>query len=147
MNLGWLCMSWRQPATIIRASSAADATTRMTRNEGEEEKDAVLSPVLCALCPVLILHLHDRQRRETLEKCPGIVQLELRIRCLQAQEELVAGCAVAEVGRVEERMIRLGQAVEREHAEGRRETGVEDRPLVGGDGEGRPGVVGTSGDV
>src|ERR1700723_2867699 len=117
MNLGWLCMSWRQPATIIRASSAAGATTRMTRNEGEEENDAVLSPVLCALCPVLILHLHNRQRREALEKCPGVAQLELRICRLQAQEELVAGCAVAEVGRIEERVIGLRQPVQGQHAE------------------------------
>src|SRR5262249_48022625 len=112
MNLGWLCMSWRQPETASRPAAATRSHT--TRS--------------CAAR--LIGHLRNLLGMEALQQLPRIGNAESWVLRLNAEEETVAAGA-HEVGRVEDRMIRLGQPVEREHAEDRRQRGPQHRAFEG----------------
>ena len=58
-------------------------------------------------------------RLQVLQKRPGRLDIELRVGGLDAQEE-VAARGQLEARHVEERVVWLGQAVERQHAENRR---------------------------
>src|SRR5690242_6671323 len=100
MNLGWLCMSWRQPA-------------RMENDAAANSSHAVR---ICARR--LIGHLRDLLRIEALQQLSRIGDAEARVLRLNAEEEAVAAGA-NEVGRVKDRVIRLRQAVQRQHAEDR----------------------------
>src|SRR5215471_2948261 len=103
MNLGWFCMSWRQPAI----ANAAAIRSSPTRN--------------CA--GALIRHLRNLQRMKGLKEAFGLVLPEPGILRLDAEEEPVAAGA-SEIRRIENRMIRLRQSVERQHAEDRGQRGT-----------------------
>src|SRR5260221_326890 len=107
MNLGWLCMSWRQPDKTAReaAANASNATR------------------ICAGC--LIRHLRDFLRMEAIQKTFGFRQAEPGVLGFNAQEEPVPAGA-HKVGRVEHRMIWLRQTIEREHAEHRSQRRAQD---------------------
>src|SRR5258708_2399077 len=99
MNLGWSCMSWRQP---VRAAAQLSATVSSRRAER-----------VCA--GELIRHLRNFLGMEPLKKTFGVIEAKLRIFGFNAQKEPVAAGA-HKVGRIEDRMIRPGQPVERQHA-------------------------------
>src|SRR5947209_5451386 len=125
MNLGWLCMSWRQPATVTHAANAKSAEADLMR---------------------LISHLHNRGCVERLEKAAALCQREFRIFGLDAEEELVfAGSR--EVGRVEYGMVRQREPVECEHADKSRKRGAEHGAFEEHRHECGPGVEGLAADV
>src|SRR5262249_17595165 len=88
----------------------------------------------------------DLPRVERLEKATRRLQIELRIRRLDAEEEPVAA-GERETWHVEDRVVRLRQAVEREHAEHRGQRRDENRALEGDRDECRPAVERLSADV
>src|SRR5690348_2068710 len=67
-------------------------------------------------------------RTERLEIAPRVLEIELRVARLDAEEEPVPA-REREPRDVEHRMIRLRQAVQRQHPEHRRQRGAEDRHL------------------
>src|SRR5258708_31377296 len=108
MNLGWSCMSWRQPATPRTHTTARPSSA--TRN--------------CA--GVLIRHLRNFVGMKTFEKLPRVQQAELGVLSFNAQEKLVAAGA-GKARHIKDRMIRLRQSVQREHAENRSQRSAEHR--------------------
>src|SRR5580692_4616287 len=123
-------MSWRQPAHAM-----ATKPTASRRGTGR------------VLAINLILHLHHRDRPEALEKAARFQRLELGIVGFQAKEKLVRGCAVTEIGSVEERVIEGRQTTHGQHAEGSGKAGPEDGPLVRRNNESRPGKERTPSDI
>src|SRR5260370_38774739 len=89
MNLGWFCMSWRQPA---RANTPAASSRNPRRN--------------CA--GALIRHLRDGQGAKAVKKTPGLVRREPGVLWWNAEEQPVAARA-GEIGRVEYVVARRGQ--------------------------------------
>src|SRR5260370_39964604 len=73
-------------------------------------------------------------------------QMEFRILRLDANKKTVRR-RVSKPGHVETRMMRLGQFVEREHAENRGERGAENRHLKSDGNEGRPAIERAAADV
>src|ERR1700677_3278534 len=69
MNLGWFCMSWRQPAHASAATPTNNS--RVAGRIGFNE---------------LILHLHHRDRSEAFQKAARFHDVELRIVRLQAKK-------------------------------------------------------------
>src|SRR5450432_277851 len=95
INLGWLCMSWRQPENTDTADNAR--STRRT----------------CA--GDLIRHLRNQFRMVPFQKLAGITQAEMRVLRFNAQEEFVTA-GTGEIGSIENRMVRLRQSIQRQHA-------------------------------
>src|SRR5215471_21063216 len=110
MNLGWFCISWRQPAIAKTAAIRISPT----RN--------------CA--GALIRHLRNLQRMKGLKEAFGIVRPEPGILRLDAQEEPVAAGA-SKIRRIENRMVRLRQSVERQHAKDRGQRRTQNGALKG----------------
>src|SRR3984885_9243223 len=133
MNLGWFCMSWRQPA---------QASAAMLRTKSREQPLAARIRFMG-----LILLLHHRSRAEALQEAARFHHLELGIVCLQAKKEFVHGRPGTKIGSIEEWVIKRRQATHSEHAESGRETRPQDGPLISRDDEGRPGKERTPGDV
>jgi hypothetical protein len=76
---------------------------------------------------------------EAVEKAPRLRDIEQGIRGLETEEESVLGRAL-EAGSGEERVIRRGKPIEREHPEDGRESSSQDRDLEGDRDECRPAV-------
>src|SRR5262245_7376145 len=106
-SFGWSCMSWRQPATPI-ASSAAIAR-RARRRPRTSRLD--------------IVHLHGAGAEQELARR---VAVEPGVRRLDAEKVAVARRLAAEAVDVEDRVVGLRQAVERQHPDRRREGGEQD---------------------
>src|SRR5260370_10613006 len=81
-----------------------------------------------------------------LENARALRQMEFRIVGLDANKKTVRR-RVSKPGHVENRMMRLGQFVEREHAENRGERGAENRQLKSDGNEGRPAIERAAADV
>src|SRR5580698_2962566 len=96
-----------------------------------------LSPLAFRIS-ALVVDLHNRDRIELFKKHAGLAWREPRVMRLEAKEELVCRRAIAEVRRIEERMIKLRKTIQRDHSESRRETCEQDRPLIARDHKGRP---------
>src|SRR5580692_10575402 len=114
-------MSWRiwQPP-VTRASIAAHTPRRIRE-------------------ALIIMHLGNVLRREPLEKPSGVRKIELLVARLDADEEAVLG-RVAETIGVENRVMRLRQLVERDHAEDGGKRGAKNGQLKRDGDEGRPAV-------
>src|SRR4051812_15608260 len=87
----------------------------------------------------LIGNGRDLPRVQGLEKVPRLVDVELRVTRLDAQEESVAA-GQRESRDVEYGVIGLRQPVQRQHAEHARQCGDQNRALEGDRYERRPAV-------
>src|SRR5437773_1902406 len=87
----------------------------------------------------LQLHITNISRFQTLQKPHCFVMIELRILRFDHQKETVAR-RQRKVRRVENRMVRLRQLVQRQHAEHCRERRDQDRAFEGDRDESRPTV-------
>src|SRR6516225_6854891 len=104
MNLGWLCMSWRQPASPINASVSAAIASHFA---------GVILRRFCFIA--LMRHLRDLDRIQPHQESPRGNDIEFRIRRLDAEEEPVAA-GRTEPRIVEHRVVGLGKSVQSEHA-------------------------------
>src|ERR1700712_2513928 len=102
-------MSWRQP----RAASSETVPARTA------------APVLVfnVRLLILMLHLYHGDRGELLEKRPRPRGRKLGIGRLQAEEKSVRRRAVAEVRRIEQRVVELRHSIQRNHPKRRRQAG------------------------
>src|ERR1019366_1669336 len=116
-------MSCRHPEAARTASVAAAASASL---------------VCRGLILKLMVHLHNGYRRELLKKRSRVIHGKPGIVRLEAEEEFIGRRPVAEIGSVEQRVVKLRHAVQRNHAEGRRKSGEKDGPLIRGNDEGRP---------
>src|ERR1051326_4222557 len=121
MNLGWLCMSWRQPERI--ENDAAANSNHAVR--------------ICARR--LIGHLRNLLRIEALQQLSRIGDAEARVLRLNTEKEPVTAGAY-EVGRVKDWMIGLRQAVQRQHAENCGQRSAKNRAFKRHGDERGPGV-------
>src|SRR3954447_21211125 len=169
MYFGWSCMFWRHP----ERHSAATMTVAQPFRAALRRRSAGLKA--CATRPSAGLKARGRRpsaglkacttrrrhsvratrsirngrdlpRVERLEKLARRVKVELRILRFDAEEEPVAA-GERKPRHVEDRVVRLRQAVERQHAEHRRECRAEDRALEGDRDERRPAVKRLAADV
>src|ERR1035438_2962022 len=85
-------------------------------------------------------------RLQATQKIPGRGRVEQRVRGLDAQEEPVAG-GQREPRRVEDRMVRHGQAPQSKETEHSRESPEQNGQLEGDDDIRRPAIERTSADV
>src|SRR5437763_3183288 len=125
MYLGWSCMSCRQPAI---ASAAAESARAPNVRRG------------------LIRHLPHMIRAQLFQELARIRRIKLFVDALHAKIKLVAR-SVLEFHDVEQRMIRLRQSIQREHADYRRDRCGQDRALVRRHDECRPRSQRTSRDI
>src|ERR1700748_1002348 len=103
MNLGWFCMSWRQPLrTAIPAAANNNHAMRICAGR-------------------LIRHLRYLFRLEAFQQLAGIRQTEPWVLRFNAQEEPVPAGA-HKVRRIENRVIWLRQSIQRQHSEYGRKT-------------------------
>src|SRR4051812_31187912 len=130
--LGWSCMSCRQ------AVESAAASARIASPRTEEQVQFWGEVSIRNGC-----HLPGTER---FEEGARALEMEPRIARLDAQEEPVAA-GEREPRHVEHRVIRLRQAVQRQHAEHRGKRGAEDRALEGDRDERRPAVKPPAADV
>src|SRR5258708_22198302 len=121
MNLGWFCMSWRQPA-LTRMQTATRPRSAM-RN--------------CAV--TLMRHLRDLLGMKILKKLFRLRQAELGVLRFHAQEKAVTAGAV-KARRVEDRMIGLRQSGQCQHSEYRRQRSAEHPALKRHGNKRGPGV-------
>src|SRR5258706_9472881 len=114
-------MSWRQPANVRAAVTKDTKDTKDTKAD-DRRADGCSSFVPFVPFVSLVLIRNDRHlaRFERFENRPRRLDVELRILRLDAEEEPVAA-GQREPWGVEHRVIRLRQAVQREHAEPRRQ--------------------------
>src|SRR3954447_2958064 len=121
---GWSCMSWRQAATVSRSADAPSSRPRrpcrswftidnLFRNRG---------------------HLVGTERGH---ERAGALEIELAIARFDAEEEAVAA-RHREARVVEDRVIRLRQLVQHDHAEHAGQRRAQDRALEGDRDEHRP---------
>src|SRR4029079_9330091 len=105
-------MSWRQPippsvsATTINAEHAERAENVFSADSASSAFDVVVS----------VRNGRDLPRVQGLEKAPCLVDVELHMPRFDAQKEAIAA-GQRETRDVEHRVIRLRQAVQRQHAE------------------------------
>src|SRR5262249_60368094 len=138
-------MSWRQ---------AAESTSKLRTKNLELRTLARAETLRTSKCEVrsfklpvaLVPNVHHLFGMKTGQKRAGRVQLELRIGRFDDEEELVLA-RHAEARVIEHRVIRLRQAIQREHADDRRERREENRRLERGRNERAPGVVGPARNV
>src|ERR1700694_5796776 len=123
MNLGWSCMSCRQPESPSPRTKSAASTGSVKR--------------FCA--EALMRHLRDLQRMESLKKMPGLVQLEIGVLRFNAQKEPVTA-GPDEIWGVKHRMIRLRQPIERNHAKYRGQCSAQNSAFKSHRNKRRPGV-------
>src|SRR5580658_6534183 len=116
---------WQPPAT--RASIAAHTPMRIRE-------------------ALIIMHLGNVLSREPLEKTGGLREIELLVARLNADEEAVLG-SMAETIRIENRVMRLRQLVEGEHAEDGGQRSAKNGQLKRDGNEGRPAIERAAGDI
>src|SRR6185295_14621142 len=129
MYFGGSCMSCLHD---VRRSTDKDTKER---TKGTEERErgvlcGLCEPVasLCVLVRISVRNGGDLPRIERLEEPARRLEIELRIGRFDAEEEAVAA-RQREARHVEDRVVRLRQAVEREHAQHRRERRAENGAL------------------
>src|SRR5438105_11542083 len=98
--LGWLCMSWRQPARTNIA-----AATNSSRD----------------WVSALIRHLPDGDRAQSGKEFLALFQAELRVCRFDHQVELVLLSVLEETFHVEHRMVRQRQPIQSQHGNHRGE--------------------------
>src|SRR6266704_987327 len=85
-------------------------------------------------------------RMKTLEKARGIRKMKLRVASLNAKKEAVRRC-MREAMHIENRMVRLWQFVEGQHAEYRGDRCTENREFECDRNKGRPAIERAAADV
>src|SRR5215217_4617632 len=123
-------MSWRHAAAV--ATTTATPARRL-RRPGR--------PKIC-----LVLNGRYLSRADPFEELAGLLQVEFLVCRLDAEKEAIAAGQREALG-VEDRMIRLRQTIERQHAEHARQRGAENRALIGDRDERRPAVERLAADV
>src|SRR5262245_39984083 len=116
-------MSWRQAVRLIeplsrRAPYAAERRTRLLLRGSGREGWQTNS----------VLNVGDLRRPEPRQELPGPLRVEARVGGLDAEEVAVLRRR-REARRVEHRVVRRGQPVEREHSEHRRHRRAKDGAL------------------
>ena len=81
-----------------------------------------------------------------LEKARAFLQMEVRIFGLDTNKKMVRG-SVRETRNVENRMMGMGQSVQREHTEHRGERCPQNRQLKGDGNKGGPAIEGAAANV
>src|SRR5262245_3299981 len=152
-------MSWRH-AEPITSPTATTQNVRRRRTKGfttedtedtEFIKDEIekMLRVLCVLRGKAFCSICNDcylSRLECFEKSTRLRQIELLVARLDAQEKSIAA-RQREARDVEDRVIRLRQSVERQHAEHSRERGAENRAFEGHRYERRPAIERSGADV
>src|SRR5579862_9187869 len=121
-------MSWRIWQPPAKTASIAAQTPRRMREV------------------LVIMHLGNVVRGETLQKARRLLEMKLLVARLDADEEAVRR-GVTEAMRIENGVMRLRQAVEREHPENGRERSTENGQFEGDRDKGRPAIKGAPGNV
>src|SRR6516225_1888864 len=129
---GWLAMSWRSVLSPQAATKEAKSTS--TRGIASEER------------LFFIVHLADMLGVDSLQETCGLAQIELGIASLDAEKETIGGSRCEAVD-IEDRMIRLRQLVQGQHADNRKNRSAKDRQFEGDGDEGRPTVERTATNV
>src|SRR5260370_7547189 len=88
---------------------------------------------------LVIRHLGNMMRMETVQEARGVRQMKLRVAGLDANKEAVRGC-MREARHVENRVVRLGQSVQGEHSENRGERRAKNRNRKRDGNESRPPI-------
>src|SRR6266481_595550 len=96
---------------------------------------------------LIIFHLVDVRGVESLQKAGGVLKVELRVARLDAQEEAFGGGVLDETVHIEERMMRAGEPIQRQHAKYGGERGAEHGEFKGDGNEGGPAVQRASANV
>src|ERR1700677_4645215 len=99
MNLGWFCMSWRQPAHANAAKPMASS-----REMGWTRK--------------LIVHLHHRDGPKALQEGTRFQHIELGIVGFETEKEFVHRGPGTEIWCIEQGMVQGRQPAHGQHAEG-----------------------------
>src|SRR5436190_17220143 len=107
---GWSCMSWRHAAKTRHAATEDTKDTKDTEDAGERRG--------------LVRNCGDLPRTEGRQELARPFEVEFRVGGLDAEEEAVPA-RQRETRHVEYRVIRLRQAVQRQHAQHRGERGDE----------------------
>src|SRR6267378_819366 len=126
---GWSAMSWRrywQPALKHRAA-AAQVMTKMRE-------------------VLIIRHLGDMMRMHFLKDARGVRQMKLRVAGFDAEKEAVRR-GVREAMDIEDRMMRLREPVQGEHAKHRGERRAENRQLESDGNKSWPAIERAAADV
>src|SRR5262245_12779414 len=113
---GASCMSWRQ---------AVENVSKGRRKKEKGKNAARRRPAVSAffLFPfslyefTLFLNFHHPARLETVQERACLFEIEFRIGRFDHEEEAIRGRMLRKPLRVEDRVIRLRQSVERQHAE------------------------------
>src|ERR1700722_10238772 len=92
------------------------------------------------------LNFHYPLTVELLQELSRGENIELRVRCLKAKKELIAG-GMLKSSDVEYRMIRLRQPIQRQHADHRGETSDQNHTFKGDGNIRRPAIKRPSRDV
>src|SRR5581483_3321812 len=147
MYFGWSCISCRHAAVN---NSVHGAATKNTKTRNTRKPFCTNGPfaafVLSWVSRRLVRNGRDLTRIQRFKKLARAFDVELRIDRLDADEKAIAA-RERESRHVEDRVIRLRQPVERQHAEYRRERRRENRALERHRDERRPAVERPSANV
>src|SRR5689334_8832431 len=119
MNLGWSCMSWRQPA-VMRRESIAETSANRSLTLGACR--------IRLLPPVLMGNFGHLSRLQCFQELADLSVIEQRIYGFDAQEKTVAA-GERESRHVKRRMVRHRQSAQREQAQHRRDRRDQNRHL------------------
>src|SRR5947209_1229541 len=128
MYFGWSCMSCRhaepasRSATTINAETAEFAEKMCSAGSASSAFNVVIRS--------LVRNGGHLPRPQCLEESPRLLQIEVRVFGLDAEEEPIAA-GERESRDIEDGVIRHRQAVQRQHAEHGRQGRDEDRALEG----------------
>src|ERR1043165_222856 len=138
-------MSMRQP--VRRQKAKVKRQKKASRDAEPPRRPRASSFAFCLFTfDFLVYHICHLQRPEASEELGGALALELGVAGFNQNEEAVAR-GEREVRRVEDRVIRLPQSRQREHAEDGEERRAQDRALERDGDERGPTVVGLAADV
>src|SRR5450432_2549179 len=127
--------------SCLRLQPASSRTQAAPQSAASEREMEMVRTVL------VIKHLGHVMRIDALQESRGVRKIEFLVAGLDAQKELVAGGVLGETLDVEQRMMRLRQAVQRQHAENRGKRRAQHGQFESDRNEGRPAIQGASRDV
>src|SRR4029079_14552036 len=154
---GWSCISWRHAAKNKHAATEdtketedtkdrKERTERRTEDRTARQRRLPSVTFVTSVSLFLIGNCGDLPGTEGCQEVARPFEIEFRVGSLDTEEEPVPA-RQREARHVEHRVIRLRQAVQRQHAQHRGERGDENRALEGHRDERRPTVQGLSADV
>src|SRR4029078_5282820 len=125
-------MSCRQPPEKTAVTTMDTKDTKVL-----EGKSLCVLRVLSGERSCLVRNDGHLSRFERFEKPARLLEVELSVSCFDAQKKSIAADQ-RKPGDVEDRVIRLRQAVESEHSENRGQRGAENGAFEGDCNESRP---------